>query len=190
MSGSSYLAARDNDLPFRAIPVFLHRRFRHGFMFINTGEGHHQARGSDAARKIGVKTMMTTADAVDARHPANMNMACRSTAIEWVAEIDDDVKFAPPPDLKYHLPAARQVGREHAGGGRARRGLSIPISSSRSSPRTRAWRGSFPITRPRKCAYLQDARGIFPIMHVHGHPRRSLTDEHPWLAGQPVPGLQ
>ena len=36
VSASSYLAARDNDLPFRAIPVFLHRRFRHGFMFINT----------------------------------------------------------------------------------------------------------------------------------------------------------
>jgi len=39
LSGSSYLAARDNDLPFRAIPVFLHRRFRHGFMFINTSKG-------------------------------------------------------------------------------------------------------------------------------------------------------
>src|ERR1700690_3510102 len=36
LSASSYLAARDNDLPFRAIPIFLHRRFRHGFMFINT----------------------------------------------------------------------------------------------------------------------------------------------------------
>ena len=39
LSSSSYLAARDNDLPFRAIPVFLHRRFRHGFMFINTSKG-------------------------------------------------------------------------------------------------------------------------------------------------------
>src|SRR5882672_5870066 len=36
VSSSSYVAARDNGLPFRAIPVFPHRRFRHGFIYINT----------------------------------------------------------------------------------------------------------------------------------------------------------
>jgi 4,5-dihydroxyphthalate decarboxylase len=39
VSSSSYLAARDHGLPFRALPVFLHRRFRHGFIFINTKKG-------------------------------------------------------------------------------------------------------------------------------------------------------
>ena len=60
VSISSYLAARDNDWPFRAIPVFLHRRFRHGFMFINTGKGI--AKPADLkGRRIGVKTLMTSA---------------------------------------------------------------------------------------------------------------------------------
>ena len=31
LSSSSYLLARDQGMPFEAIPVFLHRRFRHGF---------------------------------------------------------------------------------------------------------------------------------------------------------------
>src|SRR5579872_5549080 len=39
VSASSYLVARDQGLPFHAIPVFLHRRFRHGFVFINTTKG-------------------------------------------------------------------------------------------------------------------------------------------------------
>ena len=37
LSASSYLMAKDRGLPLTAIPVFLHRRFRHGFIFINTG---------------------------------------------------------------------------------------------------------------------------------------------------------
>src|SRR5512140_712329 len=36
LSSSSYLIARDTGLAFDAIPVFLHRRFRHGFVFVNT----------------------------------------------------------------------------------------------------------------------------------------------------------
>src|SRR5262249_36018792 len=39
VSSSSYVAARDNGLPFRAIPVFPHRRFRHGFYYVNTSKG-------------------------------------------------------------------------------------------------------------------------------------------------------
>jgi 4,5-dihydroxyphthalate decarboxylase len=35
-SGSSYIVARDQGAPVTALPVFLHRRFRHGFVFINT----------------------------------------------------------------------------------------------------------------------------------------------------------
>jgi 4,5-dihydroxyphthalate decarboxylase len=36
LSMSNYMVAKDNGLPFIAIPVFLHRRFRHGFAFVNT----------------------------------------------------------------------------------------------------------------------------------------------------------
>src|SRR4029450_2113152 len=38
-SCSSYIVARDKGMAITAIPVFLHRRFRHGFVFINTSNG-------------------------------------------------------------------------------------------------------------------------------------------------------
>ena len=60
VSGSGYVAARDQDLPFRAIPVFPHRRFRHGFIFVNTGKGI--AKPTDLiGRKVGSKGYLFTA---------------------------------------------------------------------------------------------------------------------------------
>ena len=38
LSMSNYLIAKYVGLPFNAIPVFLHRRFRHSFIFLNTGK--------------------------------------------------------------------------------------------------------------------------------------------------------
>jgi 4,5-dihydroxyphthalate decarboxylase len=60
ISCSSYLIARDHGLLVDAIPVFLHRRFRHGFIFINTNKGIRTP--SDLiGRTIGVKQFQATA---------------------------------------------------------------------------------------------------------------------------------
>ncbi len=99
LSSSSYLAARDNDLPFRAIPVFLHRRFRHGFMFINTSKGITKAADLKG-RRIGVKTLMTSA-VLWMRGILQHEYGVPLNTIEWVAEIEDDVKVILPPDIEY-----------------------------------------------------------------------------------------
>src|SRR3954464_1231286 len=36
---AAYLAARDRDFPWPALPIFLPRRFRHGFVFLNPSKG-------------------------------------------------------------------------------------------------------------------------------------------------------
>src|SRR6185503_8759754 len=38
-NAAAYFAARDRDQPWMALPVFLHRRFRHGFVFVNPQKG-------------------------------------------------------------------------------------------------------------------------------------------------------
>ncbi len=40
----AYYMIRDQGQPLTAIPVFLHRRFRHGFVFINTAAGIREPR--------------------------------------------------------------------------------------------------------------------------------------------------
>ena len=177
VSGSSYLAARDNDLPFRAVPVFLHRRFRHGFMFINTSKGI--SKPADLrGRKIGVKTMMTTA-VLWMRGILQHEYGVPLNSIEWVAEIEDDVKVALPADIKYScLPDNKSVETMLAEGE-----LDAVFHSDFVKPfvaRDPRVARLFPDHKAEEMAYFKRT-GIFPIMHVLGI-RQSLADEHPWLA--------
>jgi len=177
LSASSYLAARDNDLPFRAIPVFLHRRFRHGFMFINTSKGIKKPvdlRG----RKIGVKTMMTTA-VLWMRGILQSEYGVPLNSIEWVAEIEDDVKVTLPADIKYScLPNDKSVETMLAEGE-----LDAVFHSDLIKPfvaNDKRVARLFPDHKAEEVAYFKRT-GIFPIMHVLGI-RQSLADENPWLA--------
>jgi 4,5-dihydroxyphthalate decarboxylase len=177
VSSSSYLAARDNSMPFRAIPVFLHRRFRHGFMFINTSKGI--ARPADLrGRRIGVKTMMTTA-VLWMRGILQHEYGVPLNSIEWVAEIEDDIKVTLPEDVKYScLPNEKSVETMLAEGE-----LDAVFHSDFIKPflaRDPRVARLFPDHKAEEIAYFRRT-GIFPIMHVLGL-RQELTDKYPWLA--------
>jgi len=177
LSGSSYLAARDNDLPFRAIPVFLHRRFRHGFMFINTSKGISKPADLKG-RRIGVKTMMTTA-VLWMRGILQSEYGVPLNSIDWVAEIEDDIKVSLPSDIRYScLPNDKSVETMLAEGE-----LDAVFHSDLIKPFVagdpRVAR-LFPDHKAEEMAYFKRS-GIFPIMHVLAI-RNALVDENPWLA--------
>jgi 4,5-dihydroxyphthalate decarboxylase len=177
VSSSSYLAARDNDWPFRAIPVFLHRRFRHGFMFINTTKGITKPADLKG-RKIGVKTLMTSA-VLWMRGILQHEYGVPLNSIEWVAELDDDVEVHLPPDIKYtKLPSDKSVETMLAEGE-----LDAVFHSDFVKPflaKDPRVARLFPDNKAEEMAYYRRT-GIFPIMHVVGI-RSSLAEEHPWLA--------
>src|SRR5258705_13455122 len=54
VSCSSYMVGKDQGHSGPAIPVFLHRRFRHGFVFINTTKGIKKPTDL-IAKRVGVK---------------------------------------------------------------------------------------------------------------------------------------
>jgi 4,5-dihydroxyphthalate decarboxylase len=177
LSVSSYLAARDNDLPFHAIPIFLHRRFRHGFMFINTSKGISKPADLKG-RTIGVKTLMTSA-VLWMRGILQHEYGVPLDSITWVAEIEDDVKVALPAGIKYScLPDDKSVETMLADGE-----LDAVFHSDLIKPFVaedpRVAR-LFPDHKAEELAYYKRT-GIFPIMHVLGV-RKSLADDHPWLA--------
>jgi 4,5-dihydroxyphthalate decarboxylase len=176
-SASSYVVARDKGLPINALPVFLHRRFRHGFVFINTGKGIKKP--SDLiGRKIGIKSFLVTAGHW-MRGILEHEYGVPHKSIDWYAELDEDIDFTPPADLRItRLPHDKSVEKMLAEGE-----IDALIHSSLIKPLVnkdpRVAR-LFPNFKDEEIGFFNKT-GIFPIMHVLGI-KNEVLEKHPWVA--------
>ncbi len=177
LSGSSYLMARDRGYPLTAIPVFLHRRFRHGFIFVNTDKGIREPRDLDGKR-IGVKTFQTTAT-LYLRGLLAGEYGVDLTSIDWVTELEEDIPFDPPPGYRIMRAEPGSDLAEMLASGDLDAVLHPDIISPilRGDPRVGRL---FENYRQEEEAYFRRT-SIFPIMHVTAI-REDLLNEHPWIA--------
>ncbi len=176
LSSSSYLLARDQGMAFDAIPVFLHRRFRHGFAFINTSKGIKSPKDL-IGKKIGVKSYQVSA-IVWLRGILEHEYGVPHKSCEWFSEIDEDVEFIPPPDLKLtRLPDDKSVEKMLVAGeldAVLHPDLIDPFIQK--DPRVARL---FPDYKTEELNYFRKT-GIFPVMHVMGL-RREIVEKHPWV---------
>ena len=175
-SCSSYLVSRDQAMPFNAIPVFLHRRFRHGFIFINTGKGIKKP--SDLiGRKIGVKQFQSSAN-LWMRGFLEHQYGFPHKSAEWFSELDESIEFAPPPGLKLtRLPHDKSVETMLAEGeldALLHPDLIKPLIDKDS----RVGR-LFPDYKQEEIAFWKKTQ-VFPIMHVMGI-KQEIVDQYPWV---------
>ena len=176
-SCSSYIVARGQGLPFRAIPVFPHRRFRHGFVFINTKKGI--AKPADLiGKKIGVKSFQVTA-VHWLRGILESEYGVPHKSLDWYAELDEDIEFVPPPGLKLtrlgHSQSVETMLAEGALDAVLHSDLIEPFLAK--DPRVARL---FPDHKAEEIAYFRKT-GIFPIMHVVAI-RAEIVEAHPWIA--------
>ncbi|SON53900.1 4,5-dihydroxyphthalate decarboxylase [Hartmannibacter diazotrophicus] len=179
-SASTYLVARDRGLPFRAIPVFLHRRFRHGFIFTNTGKGI--VKPADLiGKKVGAKAYQVTA-VLWLRGILEEHYGVPHTSVEWFTELDEDVDFNPPEGLRLsQIDQSKSIETMLAEGeidALLHPDIIDPIIEK--DPRVGRL---FPNYKDEEIAYYNKT-GIFPIMHVTGI-RQELVEKYPWI----VPNL-
>jgi 4,5-dihydroxyphthalate decarboxylase len=175
-SASSYVVAKDQGQAVTALPVFLHRRFRHGFVFINTTKGIKKP--SDLiGRKVGIKSFLVTAGHW-MRGILEHEYGVPHKSVEYFAELDEDIEFTPLADLKItRLPHAKSVETMLAEGE-----LDAVIHSSIIKPfaaRDPRVGRLFPDFKNEEIAYYKKT-GIFPIMHVLGL-KQEIVDKHPWV---------
>ena len=176
VSCSSYLVARDQDMPFRAIPVFLHRRFRHGFIFINTGKGI--TKPTDLiGRKVGVKQFQSSAN-LWMRGFLEHEYGVPHKSLEWYAELDESIEFTPPPGLNItrlgHDKSVETMLAEGELDAVLHPDLIQPLRDK--DPRVGRL---FPNFKEEEIAFYKKT-GIFPIMHVMAI-HQDILDKHPWV---------
>ena len=177
LSGSSYLMAKDRGQPFSAIPVFLHRRFRHGFVFVNTSKGI-RTPGDLNGKRIGLKTYQATA-ILYLRGLLAGEYGVDLTSIDWVTELEEEIPFESPPGIRIRkAPEGSDISEMLAEGevdAVIHPDIIAPIL--RRDPRVGRL---FEDYRAEEEAYFRRT-GIFPIMHATAI-KSEILDEHPWVA--------
>ena len=175
VSASSYLLARDAGHPFDGIPVFLHRRFRHEFVFVNTSKGIRTPKDL-IGRKVGVKSFQASA-ILWMRGILEHEYGVPHKSIDWYSELDEDVAFTPPPGLRLtQLPEDASLEEMLVSGE-----LDAVLHTDLIDPYIKgnsAVARLFDDYKAEEIAFYKKTQ-IFPIMHVMGL-KREVVERYPW----------
>ena len=176
LSMSNYLAAKFRGQPFTAIPVFLHRRFRHGFTFINTSKGIHKPTDL-IGRKVGLRNFSATAN-LWIRGLLEHEFQVPHKKIQWYKQDDEEVEVAMPADLSLQkIAPGKDVERMVAEGE-----LDALIHPELIQPildRDPRVGRLFPNYKELEVDYYKRT-GIFPIMHTTAI-KQEVVERHPWV---------
>jgi len=171
----AYFMARDQGEPLSALPVFLHRRFRHGFIFVNTEAGIREPKDLIGKRIGG--TNFQPASNIWMRGILQEHYGVPHRQNTWVVERSEDIEFERPADLRFEMiPPDKKLDVMLAEG-------ELPATLSPNMPRRFLQRDKrivrlFPNYKQVEIDYYQQT-GIFPIMHVTAI-KREIVEKYPW----------
>jgi 4,5-dihydroxyphthalate decarboxylase len=161
---------------FTAIPVFLHRRFRLGFVYLNKAKGI--AKPTDLiGRRVACRTFGPAANYWMRGH-LEEDHAVPHRAVTWVIESEDDASRQAPAGLRIErAPRGRNVEEMLlAGEVDAMIAPNVTRMIGEGDPRVARL---FPNYRELEAEYYRRT-GFFPIMHVTTVPAE-IVARHPWV---------
>jgi 4,5-dihydroxyphthalate decarboxylase len=172
----AYFMERDHGVALTSIPVFLHRRFRHGFLFVNAKAGIREPKDL-IGKKVG-GTNFQPASNIWMRGILEEEYGLPHRQVTWVVERSEDVAFTPPKDLHIEMIApGKKLDVMLAEG-------EIPAMLSPEIPRLFLQGDKrivrlFPNYKDIELGYFRKT-GIFPIMHVTTI-KQEIVDKYPWV---------
>ena len=172
----AYFIARDQSHPITAIPVFLHRRFRHGFVFVNTAAGIKSAKDL-IGKQIGGTNFMPAGN-IWMRGILEERYGLPHRTVAWITDRSEDIAFEAPSDLRIEMKKSNKSLNDMLADG------DIPAMISPTIPRPFVMGDKrvarlFPYYKQVEIDYYRET-GIFPIMHVTTI-RQEIVDKYPWV---------
>jgi len=159
-----------------ALPVFLHRRFRHGFIYVNASgrvsKPADLAGGRIACRTLGAAAHYWMRGILEEDH----GVAHRG--VTWVIQDEDEASRQAPAELKIERLAKGRKVEELLLAGEVDAMLAPNVTRmiGEGDPRVRRL---FPDYREREIAWYRRT-GFFPIMHVTTISAQVVA-RHPWV---------
>ncbi len=173
----AYLVALDQGRTFRAIPVFPHRRFRHGYMVKRMNCGIEKPADLNGKR-VGLDTLQNSAG-LWMRGILQDHYGVDLKTIEWWCQEEEDVPFEPAKWMKVRRVAKGKNIDQMLVDGELEGALypeTLP-SIKKESPKVGLL---FPDAKTAEIAYYKKS-GIYPIMHTVVI-KDAILRENPWVA--------
>ncbi len=172
----AYFMARDRGFAWTALPVFAHRRFRHGFLFVNPKSGIMQP-GDLIGKRVG-GTNFQPAGNVFMRGVLEEEYSVAHDSITWFTERGEDIDFEPHKGLRIErIPEGKTLdGMLLSGELDARLEPEYPQPFLDGDPRCVQL---FADPKAIEIDYFKRT-GIFPIMHVTVI-KQEVVDNNPWV---------
>lgn len=177
LSMSNYLMAKYTGLPFTAIPVFLHRRFRHGFIFLNTNKGIKKPADL-IGRRVGLRNFQATAN-LWIRGILEHEHGLPHRSVHWLKQDEEEVDWTPPADLDIQRIGPGKSVEKMLMEGELDALIHPEIIQPILAKDQRVNR-LFPNYRDLEIDYYKRT-GIFPIMHTTAI-KQEIVDKNPWVA--------
>jgi 4,5-dihydroxyphthalate decarboxylase len=173
----AYLVALDQKRTFRAIPVFPHRRFRHGYMVKRADAGITEPSNLNGKR-VGLDTLQNSAG-LWMRGILQDHYGVDLKTVEWWCQEEEDVPFEPAKWMKLRRVAKGKNIDQMLLDGELEGALYPEIlpSIKKGSPRVAPL---FPDAKAAEIEYYKNS-GIYPIMHtvvIKGE----ILEKNPWVA--------
>jgi 4,5-dihydroxyphthalate decarboxylase len=172
----AYYMLRERGEPVAAIPVFLHRRFRHGFLFVNRNAGIRTPKDLIGKRIGG--TNFQPASNIWMRGILEEHYGVSHRQCTWVVEREEDVEFTPPKDLRIEMITPGKRLDHMLAEGELTAVLSPDIPRLFLQGDKRIVR-LFTDYKQIEIDYFKST-GIFPIMHVTTI-KQEIVDKYPWV---------
>ncbi len=173
----AYLVALDQGRTFRAIPVFPHRRFRHGYMVKRMNCGVEKPADLNGKR-VGLDTLQNSAG-LWMRGILQDHYGVDLKTVEWWCQEEEDIPFEPAKWMKVRrVPKGKNIDQMLVDGEleAALYPETLP-SIKKGSPKVGLL---FPDAKAAEIDYYKKS-GIYPIMHtvvIKG----GILEKNPWVA--------